>query len=352
MSGGATALGVLLPDGGRYNPATDTWTAIPETLPNSPAGRLFSQAMWTGTEMIVWGGYHFPGGDLEGRSDGGRYNPATNTWTPITPTEIPGDQPGPQGGWTGTGLVAWSGSEGARYDDGSGLWAAMSTVSAPLGGVINRGWTWSGTELLLFGGEMTGSYFNTGYRYNSTIDSWFALPVTAETPTPRTAPSALWTGTEAIFWSGVDGGGYLSSGSLYNPATAIWTEMTTTDAPSGRRHAVSLWTGTKAFFCGGSDTALRDDGGLYDPDTDTWTPISTVNSPAGATQGVWTGTEALVVATSGTRLQLHRYDPATDAWTLASTMGAPPHTRLPRTWCGPERSCLSGGGMSATEWVA
>jgi hypothetical protein len=40
--------------GGRYNPATDSWTAI--TINNAPSARFFHTAVWSGNEMIVWGG--------------------------------------------------------------------------------------------------------------------------------------------------------------------------------------------------------------------------------------------------------------------------------------------------------
>jgi hypothetical protein len=42
-----------LNSGGRYNPATDTWT--PVNLANIPNGRIAHNAVWTGSEMIVWG---------------------------------------------------------------------------------------------------------------------------------------------------------------------------------------------------------------------------------------------------------------------------------------------------------
>ena len=38
--------------GGRYNPGTDTWTA-----PGTTGARGRHTAVWTGTQMIVWGGY-------------------------------------------------------------------------------------------------------------------------------------------------------------------------------------------------------------------------------------------------------------------------------------------------------
>ena len=42
--------------GGRYNPSTDTWIAT-STI-NAPDGRTGHTAVWTGSEMIVWGGDH------------------------------------------------------------------------------------------------------------------------------------------------------------------------------------------------------------------------------------------------------------------------------------------------------
>ena len=44
----------LLNTGGRYNPSTDSWTATSTT--NAPAARADHTAVWTGSEMIVWGG--------------------------------------------------------------------------------------------------------------------------------------------------------------------------------------------------------------------------------------------------------------------------------------------------------
>ena len=40
--------------GGRYDPDTDSWTATSTT--NAPPGRSVPTAIWTGGEMIVWGG--------------------------------------------------------------------------------------------------------------------------------------------------------------------------------------------------------------------------------------------------------------------------------------------------------
>ena len=53
--------------GGRYNPSTDSWTATSTT--NAPAARYDHTAVWTGSEMIVWGGYDNAIGYLEHRRE-------------------------------------------------------------------------------------------------------------------------------------------------------------------------------------------------------------------------------------------------------------------------------------------
>ena len=73
--GGYDAQLRYLNTGGRYDPATDTWTAT--STVGAPSARYDHTAVWTGNLMVVWGGY-------DGSSylnTGGRYDPATDTWT-------------------------------------------------------------------------------------------------------------------------------------------------------------------------------------------------------------------------------------------------------------------------------
>ena len=61
----------------------DMWT--PTSLTNAPAGRTFHTAVWTGSEMIVWGGV-----DMSGYfNTGGRYNPSTDSWTATSTANAP-----------------------------------------------------------------------------------------------------------------------------------------------------------------------------------------------------------------------------------------------------------------------
>jgi hypothetical protein len=61
-SDGVNALGT----GGLYSPVTDTWAATSTT--ESPSPRYYFTAVFTGTEMIVWGG-------AGGGNTGGVYTP-------------------------------------------------------------------------------------------------------------------------------------------------------------------------------------------------------------------------------------------------------------------------------------
>ena len=81
-------IGNYLNTGGRYNPGTDSWTATSTT--NAPSGRYDHTAVWTGSEMIVWGGiddsgilntggrYCAPFSDAYTDTDGNTYS---NTYT-------------------------------------------------------------------------------------------------------------------------------------------------------------------------------------------------------------------------------------------------------------------------------
>ena len=71
--------------GGRYNPITDSWTPTSTTNTPTQAGHT---AVWTGSEMIVWGGWGFPW------NTGGRYCAAAAGPTP-TPTRTPTPNPTP-----------------------------------------------------------------------------------------------------------------------------------------------------------------------------------------------------------------------------------------------------------------
>jgi hypothetical protein len=287
--------GSFLNDGARYNPATDAWTAI--TATDAPAARYYHTAVWTGSEMIVWGGRYDDGG-INYLNTGGRYNPATDTWTATTTTNAPSGRYQHSAVWTGSEMIVWGGyggsnlNSGGRYNPSTDSWTATTTTGAPTARDKHTA-VWTGSEMIVWGGY-GGGYLNSGGRYAPGTDSWTAT-TTTDAPSVRYDHSAIWTGGEMIVWGGWDGNAYMSSGGRYNPSTNTWNAVTT-NALTGRGGHTAVWTGGEMWVWGGYDGSYLSSGGRHDPTANTWTPITTANAPSGRDihTAVWTGSRMLV----------------------------------------------------------
>jgi N-acetylneuraminic acid mutarotase len=103
--GGENQNFVLLNTGGTYNPSTDSWTATSTT--NAPDARAGHTAVWTGSEMIVWGGLNLS----SPFNTGGRYNPGTDSWTATSTTSAPSARYSHTAVWTGSEMIVWGGQD-------------------------------------------------------------------------------------------------------------------------------------------------------------------------------------------------------------------------------------------------
>ncbi len=340
--------------GGRYNPATDTWLST-STGANVPGPRYFHVAVWTGSEMIVWGGVN---NTLGGYLSGGRYDPSSDTWTPTsTGTDVPAARWSHTAVWTGSEMIVWGGVDGGfqlntggRYHPSTDTWTPTSTGPDVPEARNAHTAAWTGTEMLVWGGDASGVFLNTGGRYNPSTDSWLPISVGMNAPSPRVGPATVWTGMEMIIWGGrgeVDGNPIsLKSGGRYDPSDDSWTATSQGPfIPAARAGHTALWTGAEMIIWGGGNT-----GGRYDPSTSTWTPTSTgVNVPAPRIShtAVWTGTEMIawggqeytsILNTGG------RYNPTTDTWTPTSIGSNVPAARTLHTavWTGSEMIVWGG----------
>ena len=307
----------------------DTWTTTSTT--NTPTGRFYHTAVWTGSEMIVWGGYN--GTDLD---TGGRYNPSTDSWTAMSTTNAPAGRFFHTAVWTGTEMIVWGGTPdasnglntGGRYNPSTDTWTATSTTNAPAARYLHTA-VWSGTEMIIWGGNDGTNNLNTGGRYNPGTDSWIATSTT-NAPAARWQHTAAWTGSEMIIWGGNDGSNSLNTGGRYNPSMDTWTATSITNAPSARQDQTAAWTGSEMIIWAGFVSGLDflNTGGRYDPGTDSWTATSTANAPSSRYDhtAVWTGGEMIVWGGDGDFGHLNtggRYNPSTDTWTATSITNAP-----------------------------
>lgn len=306
----------------------NTWE--PTSTTGAPASHSFNAKVWTGAEMIVWGGGDFPGTNV-----GGRYDLATNTWTATTTAGAPSARTQLAGVWTGTEMIVWGGvywptyvNTGGRYNPVSNSWTATSTTGAPAARTDHVA-VWTGTEMIVWGGNGDTSYFNTGGRYNPSSNTWSAT-TTTNAPSERRYHTGVWTGTELIVWGGNYGAVEFNTGGRYSPATDSWIATSTTDAPVERTNHTAVWTGSEMIVWGGTaDSGWQNTGGRYDPTTDDWTPTSTAGAPEERSYhaAVWTGTEMIVwggVANGTNNLDTGgRFDPAQSVWMATTTTDAP-----------------------------
>jgi N-acetylneuraminic acid mutarotase len=325
----------------------DTWAAT--STANAPTARAFHKAVWTGSEMIVWGGSY----DNTILNTGGRYNPSTDSWTATTTVNAPTARDGHTAVWSGIEMIIWGGNAentGGRYNPATDSWTATSTTNAPTGRG-NHTAVWTGSEIIVWGGEdLMGFVLNSGGKYNPNTNSWTSTS-TANAPDARTVHTAIWTGGEMIVWGGQDNNSnVLNTGGRYNPNTDSWTATSTGNAPAGRENHTAVWTGDEMIVWGGDEQNLffLNTGGKYSPGTNSWTATSTTNAPAARTfhTAVWAGSEMIVWGGAGQSGDLNtggRYNPGMDNWTATSTANAPSARHFHTTvWTGNEMIVWGG----------
>lgn len=324
------------------------WSAL--STAGAPTARRQHAAVWTGTEMLVWGGT-----GEEGRlNTGGRYDPASDTWSPISTVGAPSARDGHTAIWTGTEMIVWGGYDGVtgngytntggRYDPASDTWSALVTSGAPDPRIQHTA-VWTGTEMIVWGGQNPsyGGVLNTGGRYNPGTNAWLATALT-DAPTGRVRHSAVWSGAAMLIW----GGGNSNTGGRYSPATDSWTSTSTASAPSARNNHNAVWSGSVMIVWGGGTNT----GGRYDPLGDSWSPTATGGAPVARSNStaVWTGDRMIIWGgTPGPRDDGGEYTPGSDAWS-ATTLGGAPSGRTAHTavWTGEEMLVWGGSGTTIT----
>ena len=294
------------PEGWRYNPTTNTFTAM--STVGQPLNRQLPMGVWTGTELIVWGGF-ITTGNLP--VSGGRYNPATDTWSTLGITNAPSGRYWGTAVWTGNEMIIWGGINGsgnaatdaAKYTPtgSSGTWTTLTAANAPAARYLHTA-VWSGTEMLVYGGRDNAGAFSSGARFNpSGAGTWTAMN---DGPTARSFHTAVWTGTSMLVWGGNPAAGAttLATGGQYVPSTNTWTSLSVADAPQGRTQHAAVWNGQEMIIWGGTTSAdganpvYTSTGARYSPVSNAWTALAAQNSPAARVlpAAVWTGSEMII----------------------------------------------------------
>ena len=88
-------------DGFAYNPSTNRW----RRLPRMKFPRVAHVAVWSGTQLLVWGGVTDPRRETV-PPHGVAYDPATNRWSALPISPLRG-RTGATAVWTGTSMIVW-----------------------------------------------------------------------------------------------------------------------------------------------------------------------------------------------------------------------------------------------------
>jgi hypothetical protein len=223
-------------EGAAYDPRTNRWRGI-APAPLSPHSG--PAAVWTGKEMIVWGGSRPAGLTYERLLyDGAAYDPDRNRWRKLAPTRflsacVPAWKPrrcgtspptarvpyssteeeGLRAAWTGREVLIWSNNPyvaaGAAYEPDRDRWERIARPPAdiPMASEFSdASAVWTGEELIVWGGigDTGDEFVSLGAAYDLEAERWKALP---EAPVrARAALAAVWTGSGMLVWA-ADGGG-------------------------------------------------------------------------------------------------------------------------------------------------
>jgi hypothetical protein len=333
-------------------PASAGWTRLPEA-PIAPRSEY--TAVWTGKEMIVWGGYS----STAQYGDGAAYDPATRTWTKIAAAPLAGRDL-PVTVWTGQDMLIFGGagtsgaySDGAAYDPAANTWRKLAPIPGSLGNLTGSGSyaVWTGKVMVAWGffGHGAGTHGGgslAAATYNPAANSW-----TIGTVAPAQAPlfgDAVWTGTEMIVWgSSADSPGHLE-GLAYDPATRRWSTLPASPlGPAGRDSMLAVWTGRYLVVGGGDGPAgLQKDAAAYDPVTGSWMrlPDAPVGFEGNGTAAdIWTGASVITIddgVPGGRPLSL---DLTTRSWSLGPKAPVPGRQEANELWTGSEVLVWGGG---------
>ena len=194
-----------------YDPAGESW----RELPDGPLALTKEAVVWTGEEVIVWGG---PGRNGVGSVGGAAYDPASDNWRTIARAPV-------------------------RLNQFDLLWTGEEVIA--FGALLDRG-------------NRSSSRRAIGAAYDPEANTWRELPPSRLVPN---ATTASWLDGRLIAY---DYGGRWQA---YDPSTDGWTDPQKMPLDEGECYPDSITAGETvvAFYCG---QILR-----FDPEQDGWQRI-------------------------------------------------------------------------------
>jgi N-acetylneuraminic acid mutarotase len=315
-----------LGNGYSYDPATDSWAPL-KVGRGTPPKRYGHIALWLGDKMLVWGGFTVRTNGTsyasEWQNSGALYDPQTGDWTelhakfgPATIAKLPQviDMPYQTAVWTGQDVIIYGGAPdasgvlpGGVYTPSTNTWASapLPSLNAP-DGVEAHTAVWADDRMIVFGGiDADGNASADGAAYQG--GRWTKLP--SRNATARFGHTAAWTGAQMVVFGGTEPNttagtgaglrGYLASAGVYSPASG-WTAVRSDTFGLPRTGHTMIWDGSEVLVFGGSTQKVGIPFGsvlAYNPQSASWRVVETRGSAALARSthaAVWTGAGMVV----------------------------------------------------------
>jgi len=126
-----------------------------------PTARMGHTAVWSGRQMIVWGGSS-SGLTSDALSTGGKMWGLSGEWTNALLRESPSLRMYHSAVWTGSRMIVFGGlgfdgsplAIGGLYEPDAYTWLTMDSFGAPT--LLNQVVVWTGSEILIWGGMEDG----------------------------------------------------------------------------------------------------------------------------------------------------------------------------------------------------
>jgi hypothetical protein len=192
-------------DGAVYNALDNTWA----TMATSPlVGRNSQLSACTGSKFIIFGGMSGGGVPL---TDGAVYDLETNTWGPIFTTNL-AQGPG-LSVWTGDRMIFYTGSSGRLLSLNPTNLSVELLAPPPMSMGSNSVFAFKDGKIVYWGGAISGTYYNNGYLYDVTNNTWSTITQTNLGIEARGGAVYVWAGNMLIIFGG-NGGTNLNNGQL------------------------------------------------------------------------------------------------------------------------------------------
>jgi hypothetical protein len=305
-------------------------------------------AAWTGNQVVVTGLTPRAGqaGFVNATENAAAYNPAANTWRalahpPATPSYCRRDAV-----WTGSQLIVW-GCGATTYDQSVDRWRRLPNPPTGHGFAV-----WTGREVIGWGGGCCGDAGADGSAYNPMTGTWRKLP---RSPlAPEQSPLAAWDGHELLVFvsgiSAVDGkalsAGY-ARGAAYDPSTNRWRVLAKQPVAGG----AAAWDGYELVVAAAGRSGRITE--AYNPATNRWRLVAPLPARRTGATAVWIGTRVVVAGgyTDQTATTLARralaFDPSADRWSTLPQAPMQPRDGAQLVWTGRQLLELLGARPAA-----